>query len=116
MGERKNWGWFEWPGVIQTQSSGLGLYFKTMNYFLIVTFLMSIVGVGPLVANYFADEFKDTYTLVETGTEPRECDRGYEVSSTQCLCSAPELTAMIKFGALHFHPSPGFHTHTRTMH
>ena len=79
MGERKEWSAFARPEAIQTQSSGLGLYFKTLGYFLIVTFLMSLVGVGPLVANFFADEFTDTYTLVEADTEPLQCERGYEV-------------------------------------
>lgn len=77
--ERKNWRLFEWPDTIQTQSSGLGLYFKTLGYFLIVTFLMSLVGIGPLLGNYFADEFTDKYTLIDTGAEPQECDRSYKV-------------------------------------
>lgn len=79
VGARRDWSVFAKPEEIQTQSSGLGLYFKTLGYFLIVTFLMSLVGIAPLVANFLANEFTDSYTLVEAGADLMECERRYQV-------------------------------------
>jgi hypothetical protein len=78
VGQRKNWRWFESPDTIQTQSPGLGLYFKTLVYFIIVAVAMSAVGVAPLITNYTADKFKDSYKLVDERTET-QCPRGYQV-------------------------------------
>lgn len=93
-GARKKWRTFEWPDTIQNQSSGLGLYFKTLCYFLIVSTLMSLVGIWPLVTNYLADEFTDTYTLVEADAEPQTCDRNYEVRNLLHLQGA--LTTFVR--------------------
>jgi hypothetical protein len=67
------------PRQIQKHSVGLGLYFRTLQYFIAVMLLLSGIAVYPVYFNVTAGKRTDKYTLITASGEKEFCPRGYEV-------------------------------------
>jgi hypothetical protein len=65
---REPFKWFATTDEIAQVSAGVGLYFKTLWYFLIVMLVASLMAVYPIVSNVSADNTRNEYPLVVIGS------------------------------------------------
>jgi hypothetical protein len=65
---------------IQKKSSGLGLYFCTLEYLLIIVGAACLLAIYPIYSNLRADKPAERYTLIIQGaSSTASCPKGYDV-------------------------------------
>jgi hypothetical protein len=76
---RKPFAYPSLPRQIQKHSAGLGLYFRTLNYFMFAMLVLTGLAVYPILSNLKADAFTNDYTLIAAAGESQVCPKGYGV-------------------------------------
>jgi hypothetical protein len=89
---------------MQQVSAGIGLYFRTLWYFLVLMLLASLLAIYPIIDNTQADRTTTTYPLrngagnVVNGS----CDKAYDVrcsAGRSCCNSVQALQLEDLFGS-----------------
>lgn len=78
----KSWPWMARPRTIQKHSAGLGMYFRTLLYFVAIMLILTGLSAVPLISNSSNQNFAKDYALQLTG-EPalpvQQCPKSFGV-------------------------------------
>jgi hypothetical protein len=83
---RRKLGFFAPARKIEQESAGLGLYFRTLEYLLIIVGVACLLAAYPIYSNVQADKTADDYVQIVKGASTSDvattCKKGYDV---RCL-------------------------------